>query len=149
MTERVYTAVSVLTALLVLVPAGYGDIRNRTVSGRLLLAGGVVAVPLAVLQTIYIGKNWGLCMLPGVILLGLWLLFRGQPGLGDAFLALVMGLLFPGQVSALGVVYGVMLCGFAGLVLLITQKVGKEASLPLIPFLAVGYMAALIQWKHR
>ena len=84
-------------------------------------------------------------ILPGLGLLMLSYVMRGQIGRGDAYLMCISG-------AALGVkqglsllFYALLLAGSISLVLLVLRKVKKDTKIPFVPFLFGGYLLSLVQ----
>lgn len=148
LSETVFQVLSLGTGLFLMATTSYEDLRTRTISGRVLLVGSFISVPLAVIGQLAFGRSIVLGLLPGIVLLILVFLFRGHLGLGDSLFVLEMGCLLPYRVNTEGVIIGVVLCGFVGFLLICFKGTQKGAKLPLIPFLTFGYLTALIRWRH-
>lgn len=116
------------------------DVRKRQISlvltGVLFLAG--VGWQILVEQTSW--REWLLSLLPGTGFLILSYVSREQVGYGDGLLLLTVGIWMGfGQtfgVLTLGLVFCSGLCG----VLLMQKKMRKQDSVPLVPFLLLGFV---------
>ena len=116
------------------------DVRKRQISlvltGVLFLAG--IGWQILVEQTSWL--EWLLSLLPGAGFLTLSYISREQVGYGDSLLLLTVGIwLGFGQtfgVLTLGLILCSVLCG----VLLMRKKIRKQDSIPLVPFLLLGFV---------
>ena len=106
------------------------DVRKRQISlvltGVLFLAG--IGWQILVEQTSWL--EWLLSLLPGAGFLTLSYISREQVGYGDGLLLLTVGIWL-----GFGQTFGV-LCG----VLLMRKKIRKQDSIPLVPFLLLGFV---------
>ena len=106
------------------------DVRKRQISlvltGVLFLAG--IGWQILVEQTSWL--EWLLSLLPGAGFLTLSYISREQVGYGDGLLLLTFGVL------TLGLILCSVLCG----VLLMRKKIRKQDSIPLVPFLLLGFV---------
>ena len=118
------------------------DVRKRQISlvltGVLFLAG--IGWQILVEQTSWL--EWLLSLLPGAGFLTLSYISREQVGYGDGLLLLTVGIwLGFGQtfgVLTLGLILCSVLCG----VLLMRKKIRKQDSIPLVPFLLLGFASS-------
>lgn len=116
------------------------DVRKRQISlvltGVLFLAG--IGWQILVEQTSWL--EWLLSLLPVAGFLTLSYISREQVGYGDGLLLLTVGIwLGFGQtfgVLTLGLILCSVLCG----VLLMRKKIRKQDSIPLVPFLLLGFV---------
>ena len=116
------------------------DVRKRQISlvltGVLFLAG--IGWQILVEQTSWL--EWLLSLLPGAGFLTLSYISREQVGYGDGLLLLTVGIwLGFGQtfgVLTLALILCSVLCG----VLLMRKKIRKQDSIPLVPFLLLGFV---------
>ncbi|MGI9188099.1 MAG: prepilin peptidase [Gaiellales bacterium] len=131
-----------LVLLAVLLPAAAIDIAWRVVPDTLVVLGavgglGVVALvmPDQLVPHLLAG------LLGGVGSLLVALAARGGFGLGDVKLIAMIGLVL-GAALPLAVVGGLLVAGLVSLPVLIVR--GRGASLPLVPFLAIGALLACL-----
>lgn len=122
--------------------AAWQDKRELSINKRFLFLSGVLAV---------LGRNlvtdksitlleWGLSLLPGIVLLGLGWLSHWQIGAGDGMIILVMGI-WLGIWETFAVVFmGMFLCSIFCGGLLLFRKVGRKTKVPFIPFLWIAYL---------
>lgn len=80
----------------------------------------------------------------GAIFLLCYILSHKQLGAGDVKLAFVMGLYLTGQRIVGAIFYGVGLCCVYSLIQMCRKKVGMKDEMPLVPFLHIGVLAAII-----
>lgn len=69
---------------------------------------------------------------------------RGGMGWGDAGLAGGMGAALGWKLTVVGLYSGFMIGGVTALILLLAKKVTRKQALPLVPFLALGGLCAII-----
>lgn len=69
-----------------------------------------------------------------------YLVTRRQLGGGDVKLATLLGLYLSQQRIVGGILYGVLACALFSALLLLRKKITSKDSLPLAPFLALGYL---------
>ena len=121
------------------------DVRKRQISlvltGVLFLAG--IGWQILMEQTSWL--EWLLSLLPGAGFLTLSYISREQVGYGDGLLLLTVGIwLGFGQtfgVLTLGLILCSVLCGPLAMDLLQEpQKIRKQDSIPLVPFLLLGFV---------
>ena len=146
-----------VTLLLRTVLAAFGyaaaaeDIREKRVANKLVLlmlaAWAIILLPQffyrrqAALGLLFTGAVGFL--IAGVLFLLVYLVARGGLGGGDVKFMAVAGLYlgFAGVMPAM--LYGAVLAGVTAVVLLLTKKIGRKDSFPLIPFLYAGIMLTL------
>ena len=124
-----------LVLVAVLVPAVAIDLRWRVVPDSLIVVGALAALVLTGAAAAHLIA----AAVGGVVALALALAARGGFGLGDVKLIALAGLVLGAALPlALAVAFG--LAGVAALPLLAWR--GRGATLPLVPFLAVGMLTA-------
>lgn len=116
------------------------DVRKRQISlaltGILFLAG--FGWQIMVEQISWL--EWLLSLLPGAGFLILSYLSREQVGYGDGLLLLTVGS-WMGLGQTFGVLtFGLILCSVLCGVLLMRKKIRKQDSVPLVPFLLLGFV---------
>lgn len=116
------------------------DVRKRQISlaltGVLFLAG--VGWQILVEHTSWL--EWLLSLLPGAGFLILSFVSREQVGYGDGLLLLTVGI-WLGFGQTFGVVtLGLVLCSVLCGVLLMKKKMRRQDSVPLVPFLLLGFV---------
>ncbi len=96
----------------------------------------------------FIDSVTGNALIGGVVgfalLLLVVILSRGGMGLGDVKMALLMGLALGFPHIFVGLFVGVVTGGIVAIVLLALKHKGRKQAIPFGPFLAIGFMAALI-----
>lgn len=132
--------------------AALGDVREMRVPNRLVAAMlGVwvlVMVPQLFLRTektvlLMISAVIG-AVLSGGLFLVVYMVSRKGLGGGDVKLMTVSGLyLGIGDVLS-AMLYGSILAAAAGLILILTKKIGPRDAIPLVPFLYAGMLLAMI-----
>lgn len=130
-----------LVLVTVLVPACAIDVAWRVVPDSLVVVGalGSLAV-LALLDPGALGGHLAAAALGGAVALALAVAARGGLGLGDVKLVAMLGCALGAALpAALGL--ALIAAGLAALPLLLRR--GRGATLPLVPFLALGALAAV------
>lgn len=132
--------------------AALGDLREMRVPNRLVAAMlGIwilVMVPQLFLRTektvlLLIGSAIG-AVLSGVLFLVVYLVSRKGLGGGDVKLMTVSGLYLGVGDILPAMLYGSILAAAAGLILILAKKIGPRDAIPLVPFLFVGMLLAMI-----
>jgi len=128
-----------LVLVAVLVPACAIDVAWRVVPDSLVAAGVVGSVGvLALLDPGALGGHLAAAAIGGTAALALAIAARGGLGLGDvklvAMLGCALGAALPAALAA-----ALVAAGFAALPILLVR--GRGATLPLVPFLALGALA--------
>jgi len=137
---------------------GIQDLRKKTLhNGGLLLGAGVVLL-LFVLDGVCSGvlpdallsegsfpwkRLWGI--LPGIGVLGLSSVLRGDIGKGDGYILCICGVALGLEQNMALLFYGIFLAGGVAMILLAIRKVKRNTKLPFVPFLFAGYLLVLIQ----
>ena len=128
---------------------GLQDIQKKSISVRALILMTASGVVFAVLETRE--KNTGaillsllLRVLPGLVMLLFSFFLKGAVGSADGWAAAALGL-FAGAAGAVeSLMYGLLFCGLAGLLLLALKKKRRSDALAFLPFLAGGYLMSLL-----
>ena len=130
-----------------LIPASVSDIRQRSVSRRLLIAGAAAAVSAAAFSVITGNRdaeNVLLSLFPGALLLLSSRLTEGKVGIGDGCSLLVYGTAAGAGGALLTSAAGLFLTALAGLVLMAVKKAEKDTRLPFLPFCLAASVGVLI-----
>ena len=120
------------------------DFRNKQIPVKWLLIGPVF-VPLF----IYVGNDGGILgnalgLIPGVVFFCISFICKGQIGPADAFVILCTGACI--GLKAIITAVSVSLFGVAvvSAVMLISRKMNRKSTIPYIPFIFLGYIAAAL-----
>lgn len=122
------------------------DLYHRIIPDGVLIAGTIIGLPLAGLQSIASLVNGviGFIAAGGLIMLLIAVVSKGGMGGGDIKLSAVMGQ-YPGRQ---GVLAALLIAfpggGLFGLFLLLTGRRGRKDAVPFGPFLAPGGAAAVL-----
>lgn len=131
---------------IVLVIASAQDLRRRKIPNWLTGPAAVWALVVGALMdpSGLSAQAWAGLACGGFIFLVAVMYPKGM-GMGDAKLALVMGL-YLGSSVAVAMIVGLILAGLAGLVVIRNQGLaaGRKVKLPLGPFLALGGVVAIL-----
>ena len=138
-----YVAIMVAYAVFLLAIAIY-DARWQRIPNRAVYPAAAAALVLAFFQPA--GPWWNFVLaglFAGALLLGISIVSRGGLGIGDAKLAVLIGLMagWPSVIAALFVAFA----GGAvvGLLLLATGRIGRREPLPFGPALAAGAIVGI------
>jgi leader peptidase (prepilin peptidase)/N-methyltransferase len=127
------------------------DLAARRVPNVIVLSAYVLAVPLLAIASASAGQWWPLAragitaVTLGGFYLALGLAFPAGMGLGDVRWAVVLGA-YLGWLSWSAVITGTLLAFLAAAVVLVVMRVAgrRQASLPMVPFMTFGAVAAVL-----
>lgn len=127
--------------------ASFMDMKYRKVSTRLLMAFGILAIPILA-EKIYMNgmieiSKMFIDILPGLILLLLGKATGESIGYGDGYLFIIVGI-YIGFIRTAGVlITALFLITIVSIFLLITRKANRGTELPFIPVVLISYF---LQW---
>lgn len=120
------------------------DIREKQISIRLLVSGGVLFWGISLLfEDISVGERI-YNMLPGVIAFLLGLLTKEQIGYGDAACLVVLGSVVSADVLLGAVMGGLILLSICSVILLTGKKADRKTTLPFLPCLSAGMLVQFV-----
>lgn len=127
-------------SLLFLAVTGIMDIKDKSISKKLLFADGIVSVLCAFFQLYYGTTVYALAasLFPGAFFLALAYLTREKIGYGDGYVILFLGPVFGLTGILIGCVGALFLSAICSIGLLCLRKANKNTQLPFLPFLAAG-----------
>jgi leader peptidase (prepilin peptidase)/N-methyltransferase len=82
--------------------------------------------------------------IPGLFMLALNPITRGQIGIGDGLIVLILGVCLGFGLTASILLLGLFASAFFSAILLIVKKAGRKKTIPFIPFLFLGFLGVLI-----
>jgi len=135
-----------LALVAVLCSVTVSDLEERRIKNRVTFPAAIVALAIGLaLHPSGVPGQILAGVLAGAALTLVALLTRGGLGLGDAKLALVLGLYLSGRV-VLALLVGFAAAGLLGLAVLARRglREGRRTAIPLGPFLALGGVVALL-----
>lgn len=141
-----------IIALLVLVVCTYTDIKERQIYLLPLLLGGVAAFSISIImciqepieETMKSIFSWLIFpLLFGVFLVLLVALSKGQIGMGDGYLALVLSLCLGVTKEIRTLCVSVILSGIFCIGLIFCNKDRMWKKIPFVPFLLVGLIVVI------
>lgn len=124
--------------------SSYTDIRNRKISMRLLLAFGILAIPIWI-EKLYTNGIFEvstilISILPGLLLLLLGKATRESIGYGDGYLLILIGI-YIGFIRTVNIlIMALFLTAIISIFLLIFCKANRRMELPFIPVVLVSYL---------
>ena len=131
---------------------GYIDARERIIPNSLIGIGLLFWLALILLDIFVGGTPWlqllafsgiGGIVCGGVLLI-IALITKSALGMGDVKLFLVLGLLY-GLTDAYGILlFSVIAMGFVSIVLLIAKKVTRKSTIPMAPFVIIGFLLSIL-----
>ncbi len=122
--------------------AAWQDKKELSISRTFLIWSGIFAVLGRILtadRAISL-LEWGLSLLPGIILIGLGWLSKWQIGIGDGIIILIMGLWLGIRETVAVLLMGMFLCSIVCGGLLLLRKAGRKTKVPFVPFLWAAYL---------
>lgn len=141
--------VTYIMALVYLAIGGVQDIRTRTVPHRYLLAGMLLAAAAVGVQ----GYREGTAVIanlfaavPGVLLLALSWITRGEIGVGDGICVAIAGLLIGTPMIYLMLMLSLLFSSICAAGLLVTRRGTRHSRMPWLPFLAAGLAVSMWIW---
>lgn len=138
-----FIAMSFITWLLM--SMSVHDIRYREVPMDALILGGVIGVCMVILNPNLVWQDALIgCIAVGGSLAALSRITRGALGMGDAFVISVVGLVLGYKMAIAILLYGLVISGVVGLILLTFRVVNRKTRLPLVPFLLMAYMLLMV-----
>ncbi len=114
------------------------DIKSREIPGIFIftaLAAGGILYALCGSNTLT-DEIFGI--LTGVVFIALSVISKGQIGMGDSLVILVMGVCQGGINAAFSCLYALFAACLVSVFLMVFKKYKKDHSIPFIPFLAAG-----------
>ena len=136
-----------LTALW-LIAMSIFDLFEKKVPVWLLAIGGIPAIVTAMYAYVKGAGSFNQIlfgMLPGVLLLVVAAVTR-KAGWADGIVLVIMGLLTGLWECMACFMVSLLAMSAVSLLLLVLRKVGKNATLPYIPFLCAGYLLRIAAW---
>lgn len=82
--------------------------------------------------------------IPGLFLLALNPITRGQIGIGDGLIVVIMGICLGFTLTASILLLGLFVAAFYSAILLIFKKAGRKKTIPFVPFLFLGFLGVLL-----
>lgn len=129
----------VFSILLLLLPSALLDIKQKKIWLPWLGAFFVESVVLLLIGV----SNWNIFvfgMLPGVVLIVVSIVTRGEIGLGDGYLVCVLGSLVGLKDIVNILTWAILLLAVTGIFLVVVKHWGRKSTLPFVPFLLVAYI---------
>ncbi len=114
------------------------DIKHREIPGIFLLAAIVFGTVLCVLwgSNTFTDEIFGI--MTGAVFIALSVISKGQIGMGDSLVILVIGVCQGGINAAFSCLYALFAACLVSVFLMVFKKYKKDHSIPFIPFLAAG-----------
>ncbi len=121
------------------------DIRNHEVPIDAIILGCIIGILMVLLNPNLIWQDALIgCIGIGGSLAIISRLTRGALGIGDAFVIGAVGLVMGYKMALAILLYGLVLSGLIGLILLTFHKVNRKTKLPLVPFLLAAYILLMV-----
>lgn len=136
--------VSLIISILYLAALSIQDLRNRTVSGKLLAIGMVYAVLFQILWGEQLLSEWLLGAFVGICFIGVSKITKEALGYGDSLLILNLGIYLGIWKLMYLLLIAFAISGVFSIAILIKCHYHKKKTFPFIPFLAAGYVLLMI-----
>lgn len=120
------------------------DIRKKKIQIVLIAAGFLIIFVYSIFKIDIILWNRLAGLIPGIILLILNPVTRGQVGLGDGLIVSILGISLGFFATAGMLILGLFGSALLSLFLIIFKKANKKTTIPFIPFLLLGFLGVLI-----
>lgn len=133
-----------LSVLMMLGWYGLADIKNKNLRITWMMCFLVEGIAGRLMLWKLSLANLLVSMIPGVMILLLGYLMKGEIGMGDGILVLISGLFLGVHRTFLLLMYAVLSSGLAALYLLVVRKVQRRCEMPFVPFLLIGYVIVLV-----
>ncbi len=138
--------------LIYLVLLGYIDLKEKIIPNGLIGIGLIFWLVLTLIE-IFVAKTPWLpllknCLLGGLLVGGVMfviaLIVKSALGMGDVKLFFVLGLLY-GTVDTYSILlFSMIIMAVVSLILLALKKVNTKTSIPMAPFVAIGFMLSIL-----
>jgi len=119
------------------------DLRSKEISLLLTAVYGVCGILSSILQ----GRQIGDILIPaglGMMFLAFCFVSHGAVGAGDGWILLALGTMLSTEIYVRMLCVGLFLAAFWSGILLVACKKDRKTEIPLLPFLAVGYIGAIL-----
>lgn len=121
------------------------DIRKREVSLFTIVIFGAGGLLLALYRGVF-SLDYVIPFAIGAGILGLGIATQGAIGMGDGLFLMALGTMMEAGKFIAVFFMGLMACGVSSLIMLLVFHKGRNAELPFIPFVLLGYIGGLILW---
>lgn len=133
-----YSIRQIFILIAFLIPASIMDIRNKEISAFSFLAG----IILGIINSICFEEKDILMlitgMIPGIVLVLAYFLFRGSIGFGDCVAVLFVGSVLWIKYTLGALLYAFIIAAVFGLVMVAFKKMTGKSTMPFLPFLSLG-----------
>lgn len=131
---------------LVLATAGMEDMKNKTISNRLIIVGMIAGVMLTLANIAIpplINAALGLVLAGGVFGL-LYLISKGGIGFGDVKLFACAGIFLGFEKTITTMIVATVLSGLVGLILIISRISSRKSMIPFAPFIFLSSVLTVL-----
>ncbi len=119
------------------------DLRSKEISLILTAVYGICGIFSSILQ----GRQIGDILIPaglGMMFLAFGFVSHGAIGAGDGWVLLALGTMLSTEIYVRMLCMGLFFAAFWSGILLVVCKKSRKTEIPLLPFLAVGYIGAIL-----
>ncbi|MFV0342077.1 MAG: prepilin peptidase [Anaerocolumna sp.] len=120
------------------------DLKRKEIHIVLILAGVVIGIILSLFYVDITIQGRVLGFLLGVLLLGLFLLTKGQIGIADGIIMGIIGTTLGFYNGSSILLTALFVSAVLSLILIVFRKVKRKTTIPFIPFLFIGYVGVLL-----
>ncbi|MDF2473797.1 MAG: peptidase prepilin type [Anaerocolumna sp.] len=127
-----------------LILCSYQDVKRKQINTMLILIGAVVILAASFLQGDLDLMERLLGLTPGIILLLLSYITRGQIGIGDGLIICGIGICFGLLETVVLLAYGLFGSAIFAVIILCIHKADRKKTIPFVPFILLGYMGVML-----
>jgi leader peptidase (prepilin peptidase)/N-methyltransferase len=118
----------------------YQDIRRKKINLLLILAGFIIIIVNSVFLRELTILNRMAGTIPGIILLALSYITRGQIGIGDGLIVIITGIGLGITQNTILLAYGLSGSAIFSIILLTLRLANRKKTIPFVPFIFMGYL---------
>lgn len=119
------------------------DIKKKKINLLLILAGFIINIIVSLLWSNVSVASHILGILPGLLLLMISYITRGQIGIGDGLILSITGIYLGPEKNIAVLAYGLFCAALFSIILLSFQLASRKKTIPFIPFILIGYLGVL------
>jgi leader peptidase (prepilin peptidase)/N-methyltransferase len=126
-----------------LVLCSYQDLKRKQINTMLIFIGVVVILVTSVIQGELKLLERVTGLVPGISLLLLSHITRGQIGVGDGLIICGFGICFGLLETVILLAYGLFGSAIFSIIILCIHKANKKMTIPFVPFILMGYLGVV------
>lgn len=126
-----------------LVLCSYQDLKRKQINTMLIFIGVVVIFTASFIQEELDVLERILGLIPGILLILLSYITRGQIGIGDGLVICGFGICFGLLETVILLAYGLFGSAIFSIIILCILKANKKMTIPFVPFILMGYLGVV------